>query len=51
MKRNRSEETFVAEPSTVQLAKGNEISVVDNTVKEALGLLVKENWMAPLPSA
>lgn len=40
----------MAGPTTVHLASGNEILVAVSTVKEALGLFVKENWMTPLPS-
>src|SRR5580658_7235094 len=44
-------ETFVATPTMVQLVKGNERLVVDSTVKEAPGLLVKANWITPLASS
>ena len=44
------EPLFVAVPATVQLLNGNDKSVVESTVKEAFGLLVKANWRTPLPS-
>ena len=40
---NRSDETFVAEPTSVQFARGNNKLVEDSTVNDALGLFVNEN--------
>ncbi len=43
-------EVLVTVPITVQLLKGKTTFVVDRTVKDAPGVLVKENWQAPLVS-
>ena len=40
--------TIVGMPATVHWLSGNDTFVVEMTVKEPAGLLVKENWNAPL---